>query len=123
MRLAILPELYYVENAVSNHEFERPAMAYQEVWGEMGIDLAWLFPTMGNHQSHTLGHGVSYLMASLTNNITSLKQRGVPFENRLCHWRILNQFKRLDIELRIGQECGNLKDPVQTHFAVQDWRK
>lgn len=121
--MAILPELYHVENVVSTCDSERPAMAYQQVWDEMSIDLSWLSPTMANDQSYTLGHGVSYLMTSLTNNITSLKLREVPLENWLYHWRIPNQLKHLDIELTIGQEFGNLKDPVQTRFAVQDWRK
>ena len=121
--MAVLPTLYHVENSVSTHEPERTAMAYQKIWDEMGIDLSGNFPTATNDQSDTLGRGVSYLMTSLTISITSLKLREVPFENWLYHWRIPDQVVHLDIELRISQEIGTLEDPVQTCFAVQDWRK
>ncbi|KAL9133470.1 MAG: hypothetical protein Q9175_005343, partial [Cornicularia normoerica] len=121
--VAVLPSLFHVENAVSTHVSARTAMAYQKVWDEMGRDLSGYFPSVSDDQSDTLAKGVSYLMTSLSDNITSLKLREVPFENWLYHWRIPDQIVHLDIELRIGQESGVLKDPAQTCFAVQDWRK
>ena len=98
-------------------------MAYQQVRDEVRFDLSWFFPTVADDQSQSLAQRVSYLMTSLTGNITSLKLREVPFERWLYHWRIPSQVEHLDIELRISQEDGALKDPVQTCFAVQDWRK
>lgn len=121
--MAVLPKLHRVGNAVSTHEPERLAMACQQVWDEMGIDLSWYFPTVAYDQGETLSAGASYLMTSLTNNITSLKLREVAFQNRLYHWRIPDQVRCLDIELRNGQDWGVLKDPMNTCFAVQDWRK
>lgn len=121
--VAVLPRLYHVENAISTHGSERFARAYQQVWDEMRIDLSWFFPTVADDQSQSLAQGVSYLMTSLDSSITSLKLREVPFEKWLYHWRIPSQVEHLDIELRISQEDGALKDPVQTCFAVQDWRK
>ena len=120
--VAVLPQIYHVENAVSLHESERTARVYQQVWEEMGIDLSGYFPTVSANQSAALGRGVSYLMTALTNHITSLKLREVPFENWLYHWRIPDQVAHLDIELTVGQQFGILKDPLQTSLAVQDWR-
>lgn len=121
--MAVLPRLYHVENAISTHETERLAMAYQQVWDEIGIDVSSYFPTPAYDQSETLSAGVSYLMTSLANNITSLRLREVPFQNWLYHWRIPEQVKHLEIELKIGQDWGVLRDPVHMCFAVQDWRK
>ena len=119
---AVLPRLHHIENAISTHESERMETAYQSVWDEMNIDLSWYFPTAAHDQSQTLAQGVSYLMTSLTDTITSLKLREVPFERWLYHWRIPSQIQHLDLELRISQEDGMLRDPVQTRLAVQDWR-
>lgn len=123
--MAVLPRLHHVENAISTHDSERMARAYQSVWDEMKIDLTWYFPTVAHDQSQTLSQGVAYLMTSLTSQITSLKLREVPFERWLYHWCIPTHIEHLDLELRITQEDGirnMLKDPVETRLAVQDWR-
>ena len=122
--IALLPSLSHVENAVSTHETERTATAYQKVWNEMGRDLSGYFPTVSDDRSDTLAKGVSYLMPCLPCTITSLILREVPFENRLHRHRIPIPIQHLDLELRIDHdEHGTLKDPVQTYDAVHDWRR
>ncbi len=59
-----------------------------------------------------------YVMISSTKQTTILKLLEVPFENWLYHWRIPDQVKHLDTEVRIGQEFGNFGNG-RTEFILR----